>query len=425
MRMPILLAALLLAAPSASAEGPAAPASHLGVASCASGVCHGVAKPLEGASVLRNEYVTWSHFDPHAGAYRTLLSEDSRRMVTRLGIKAAEKEALCLDCHAENVPTTLRGPRFQFDDGVGCEACHGGSSGWIASHDDTPRVRHADNVAHGLVALERAEVRAPVCSACHVGGTDRFANHRLMAAGHPRLSFELDTYSELWRTSGGREHYRRDGDYRERKTESDSVTVWLAGLLESADRTLAVTASEAHAQGLFPDFALFNCYSCHRSMRLQRWRELPGLAPGSIRVNDSALVMLAIALDALDPAAAGRLRDTTNAMHRAANENLPAMREAAKRLREQIPALRQQLTARRISPADHEALLDAILAAAERGEYPDYSSAEQAAMAVTLLLARSGRPLNADPRIEALFTDLQDDERYDPARFSRILRLTR
>ena len=28
-------------------------------------------------------------------------------------------------------------------------------------------------------------------------------------------------------------------------------------------------------------------------MRLQRWREAPGLAPGSVRVNDSALVMLA------------------------------------------------------------------------------------------------------------------------------------
>jgi hypothetical protein len=425
MRKTWMLAALLLAAAPVFAQSPAAPASHLGVATCASGVCHGVAKPLEGASVLRNEYVTWSHFDPHAGAYRTLLSEDSQRMAARLGIQAAEKDPLCLDCHSENVPAARRGPRFQFDDGVGCEACHGASERWIASHDDAPRIRHADNVARGLVALERAEVRAPVCSACHVGGADRFASHRLMAAGHPRLSFELDTYSELWRTSGGREHYRRDADYRERKTESDSVAVWLAGLLESAGRTLAISASEAHAQGLFPDFALFNCYSCHRSMRLQRWQDLPGLEPGSIRVNDSALVMLAVALDALDPAAAGRLRDATNAMHRAANENLPALRAAATRLQEQIPVLRQQLAARRFSPADHGALLDAILAAAERGEYPDYSSAEQAAMAVTLLLASSGRPLDADPRIEALFADLADDERYDPARFTRILRLTR
>jgi hypothetical protein len=419
LRFPALLAALTLtAAPVTAAE---APADHLGVASCASGVCHGVAKPLEATNVLQNEYVTWSHFDPHAGAYRTLRSEDSARMAARLGIKAAEREPLCLDCHAENIPAAARGPRFQFDDGVGCEACHGASGGWIASHDDTPRVTHADNLTNGLAALERADVRAPVCAACHVGSADRHANHTLMAAGHPRLVFELDTYSELWRTSGGREHYRRDEDYGKRKTESDSISIWLSGLLESADRTLAIAASDRHSQGVFPDFALFNCYSCHRSMRLQRWREAPGLAPGSVRVNDSALVMLAAALDALDPAAAGKLREATTALHRAANDGMPAMRAAADSLRQQIPVLRRMLASRGFSAAERNAMLEAILAAAERGEYPDYAAAEQAAMAVTLLLASSGRPLDADPRIEALFTDLKDDERYDAARFSRIL----
>lgn len=422
LRRPVLLAALALAAAAAEAQNtPQAPASHLGVASCASGVCHGVAKPLESANVLRNEYVTWSHFDPHAGAYRTLRSEDSARMAARLGIQDAAREPLCLDCHAENVPVAARGPRFQFDDGVGCEACHGAASAWIASHDDTPRVTHADNLAAGLAALERADVRAPVCAACHVGSADRHANHTLMAAGHPRLVFELDTYSELWRTAGGREHYRRDDDYAKRKTESGSVATWLAGLLESADRTLAIAASDRHSQGVFPDFALFNCYSCHRSMRLQRWREAPGLAPGSVRVNDSALVMLAATLDALDPPAAARLREATTALHRAANEGMPAMRAAAEALRQQIPTLRQQLGSRRFSADERNAMLDAILAAAERGEYPDYAAAEQAAMAVTLLLASGGRPLDTDPRIEALFTDLKDDERYDAARFSRIL----
>ena len=412
---------LVLAVAPIAAQTPApAPASHLGVASCASGVCHGVAKPLDGTNVLRNEYVTWSHFDPHAGAYRTLRSEDSRRMTARLGIESAERDPGCLACHSENVPPAARGPRFQQDDGVGCEACHGAAGRWIATHDDAPRVTHADNVARGLVALERGAARAPVCAACHVGSADRFANHRLMAAGHPRLSFELDTYSELWRTSGGREHYRRDDDYRLRKTESDSVTIWLAGLFEAADRTLEIASSERHAQGVFPDFALFNCYSCHRAMRLERWMEPPGLEPGSLRVNDSALVMLAAALDVLDPAAALRLREATTALHRAANQDLPAMRHAAVSLRLLLPPLRQQVADRTTNASDRAALLDAVLAASGRGEYPDYASAEQAAMAVTLLLASSGRTLDADPRIEALFADLKDDARYDAARFRRI-----
>jgi hypothetical protein len=100
---------------------------------------------------------------------------------------------------------------------------------------------------------------------------------------------------------------------------------------------------------------------------------------------------------------------------------MPALREAAQALGGEIPALRQWFDGRRFSAADRDAMLSAILAAAERGEFPDYSAAEQAAMAVTLLLASSGRRLDSDPRIEALFADLEDDERYDPARFARVL----
>lgn len=424
MRMYLWLAAFaLLAMPSIgqTPQGIQAAANHLGVASCASGVCHGVAKPVAGSPVLRNEYVTWSHFDPHAGAFRTLRSPESTRMASRLGVASAEREPLCLDCHTNNVSTLMRGPRFQQDDGIGCEACHGASKAWIASHDDTPRVAHAQNVAHGMIALERADVRAPACAACHVGAVDRHANHRLMAAGHPRLVFELDTYSELWRTSGGREHYRRDEDYAKRKAESDSVTVWLAGLIEAASRSLEIIGDERHSKGVFPDFALFNCYSCHRSMRLQRWRDVPGLAPGSLRVNDSALVMLAAVLDAIDPARAKALRNTTTNLHRAANEGMPELRAAARALREEMPALQQRLAQQKFDTVRRDAVVKAILAAAGRGEYPDYSAAEQAAMAVTLLLARSGRSLDSDPRIEALFDDLKHDERYDAARFARIL----
>jgi len=398
-----------------------APADHLGVASCASGVCHGSAKPLQATAVLQNEYVTWSHFDPHSQSYRTLRTEKSAVMAKRLGIGAPEREPLCLSCHAENVKPASRGPRFQLDDGVGCEACHGAARGWIASHDDRPANSQADSIAHGLAALERADLRATTCAACHVGSADRLAGHSLMAAGHPRLVFELDTYSELWRTSGGREHFRRDDDYRQRKTGSGSVESWLTGLIEGARRTLELTRSEELSHGVLPEFALFNCYSCHRSMRLRRFRDLPGVVPGSLRVNDSSLVMLAAALDALDSTRAVRLRESTAGLHRAAARGMPALREAAAALLDELPVLRRELSARSFGPAVRRALLRSVLAAAERGEYPDYAAAEQAAMAVTMLLAESGLAVVSDPQVEALFADLRDDERYDALRFGRIL----
>lgn len=414
----ILAVTLTAACGPASAE---AAANHLGVASCASGVCHGSAKPLNATAVLQNEYVTWSHFDPHAEAYRTLRTEKSTLMAKRLGLGAPEREPLCLNCHAEDVKPASRGPRFQLDDGVGCEACHGASQNWIAGHDDRPAGTHADSVAHGLAALERANRRAATCASCHVSSTGRLAGHALMAAGHPRLVFELDTYSELWRTSGGREHFRRDDDYRQRKSSSGSVAFWLAGLVEGARRTLELTRSEELAGGVLPDFSLFNCYSCHRSMRLRRFRDLPGVAPGSLRVNDSALVMLAAALDALDAARAARLRQSTAVLQRAAALGMPALREASATLLAELPALQRDLDARDYGPVEREALLRAVLAAAERGEYPDYAAAEQAAMAVTMLLSESGLAIESNPEVEALFADLRDDERYDPLRFGRIL----
>ena len=81
-----------------------APDKHLGVASCASGVCHGSVQGLEVAHVLQNEYVTWTQQDKHATAYQTLLSERSRQIARNLGLANPHEAGICLDCHADNVP---------------------------------------------------------------------------------------------------------------------------------------------------------------------------------------------------------------------------------------------------------------------------------------------------------------------------------
>ena len=52
---------------------------HLGVASCASSVCHGAMLERTSTTVLQNEYVTWTRHDHHADAYNTLLTDASKR----------------------------------------------------------------------------------------------------------------------------------------------------------------------------------------------------------------------------------------------------------------------------------------------------------------------------------------------------------
>lgn len=398
---------------------------HLGVASCASSICHGSARPLNASAVQQNEYVTWSHFDPHAGAYRTLLEERSQSIARRLGIGAAHEAKLCLDCHTDSTAPAQRGPRFQLSDGIGCETCHGGAEAWIARHDDSPALPRAELERLGLSRGDNPQRRAELCVACHVGAGERFADHRLMAAGHPRLSFELDTFTELWRTSGGREHYRRDADYRERKAFPAGSATWITGLMEATQVQLAqMRGTHAQSAGGLPEFALYNCYSCHRAMRFDygEGRGLAGdLAPGSLRLDDSRFVMLSAVFAAVSPADDELLRSQTRGLHRAASDGPRALAGASAELGQWLRDAQEHGRAQPLSAAQKKLILENLVKAADRGEYADYAAAEQAAMAIVLLLAETGRDQALRPQIDALFAALADDARYDSSRFARLL----
>lgn len=397
--------------------------SHLGVASCASTTCHGAARPLSGSAVLQNEYVTWAEFDPHARAYRTLKDERSAAIARRLGIGPADSAPQCLACHAEVVAAEQRGPRFQPDDGIGCEACHGAGQNWLASHDDRAPGTRQQSLAAGLRPLNEPAVRAGLCSGCHVGDGDRLATHSMLAAGHPRLSFELDTFTELWRTSGGREHYRRDADYLERKPEPAGTQVWLTGLVA----TSIVNVDQVQAAvggGALPEFAAFNCYSCHRDMGLARWRDRtpqPGGAPGALRLNDSSLRLLWTAVSRTHPAWSSGLKGAVERLQAAANSDRSSIAAAAGVLRGHLGAFNVATGSGSGLAADQQAMLTAILVAAGSGEYPDYATAEQAAMGVVILLGDAAASVAQQRDIDALFAALDDDSVFDRVRFARIL----
>lgn len=408
----IVVACLVLAS--------AAAAQSVGVATCASSLCHGSATPLAARDVLQNEYVTWSHFDPHGRAYRVLLEPEAKAMARRLGIRAPHEAQECLACHAEVVPPEKRGPKFQMTDGVGCEGCHGAAGRWLASHVRAPEVTHADNVANGLVALERAEVRAAICMGCHVGDARRLATHRMMAAGHPRLTFELDTYTELWRTAGGREHYRRD-------MSASAVGTWLIGLGEATRRVLELAEARSIARGL-PEFAVYACYSCHRSLKLADWNEREteyrggdDLPPGALRLPDGAARALIAVGRALDAPAAGALALALNDAQRAANDDPARLPAAARSVDAATREVVQSLLSMRWTAAERKAALNGLADAARRGAFPDYAAAEQAAMGMVLLLVELDLERGSRADIERLFAALEDDAAYDRARFGAAL----
>ena len=412
--------ALLAALASLPASGFAEPpVQRQGVASCAQSFCHGSARPLTASRVLQNEYVTWSNFDPHARALDVLRNERSRQIARRLGLASAYDAPACRACHADNVPATLQGPRYQASDGIGCETCHGSAQRWIAQHSQADTT-HAQNLQRGLVALEQASVRARVCSSCHVGDKNRLATHAMMAAGHPRLAFELDTFSEIWRTRGGREHYRRDADYLARKGDSMGLRVWFAGLVQSAQLRLDVVEGHVRSAGLLPDFAIYNCYSCHRSMRTERWSEGESsqLPPGEVRFDSSAVRMLIAVFDGLKLPLAGDLRSAELQWQRAASD-AKSLPEAQRKLAAVLQRAAQSGAAVQ-SRGAARAMLDSLVASAQRGDYPDYNAAEQAAMGMVVLLAEQGADRHSRPDIDALFKAMEDDSRYDARRFAEL-----
>lgn len=392
-----------------------APQDHLGVATCASGVCHGSVRARDATNVAQNEYVIWTRRDRHRAAYNTLLTDDSKRIAKNLGLKSAHEADMCLDCHADNVAVEKRGERFQIDDGVGCEACHGGGETYISTHVDDAAT-HASNVADGLYETAEPRSRAKLCLSCHLGTSDKLASHDIMGAGHPRIAFELDTFGWLQPA-----HYIVDSDYRERKWAGSSVEVWTVGQIEAARQTLDLIKGRLRTGGLFPELALFDCHACHTPMSEQGWAKSgSALPPGSVRLNDANFVMLYAIASVFDKDAEKGIKQGMSRLHRAVNkgQNFDA---AMSQILAQLNQLDVKVDGSSILGRSDE-LIKAILKTTTRSPMVDYVAAEQAVMAVDMLLSATGRRNGHADWLDRAYESLSDEDKFDSQRFSRVIR---
>lgn len=391
--------------------------AHLGPATCATSQCHGKSSPQADRNVDLNEYTTWIDSDRHSIAYRTLQTEESQRIAAKLGISRAESADICLDCHADNAPADKQGPKFKISDGVGCEACHGGSGKWIESHTD-PDATHAKNLAAGMIATENAEVRAQVCLSCHLGNKDKFATHVIMGAGHPRLSFELDLFS-----ANQPAHYTVDADYVERKGSIPSFNIWLTGQIESAEQYVKVGIERLHdGVGMFPDFAFFDCQSCHHSLKSPRWtkQRSDGVQPGSLRLHMPNLVVLdavARALGAEDIQQA--LRSAKVSTINSAQVGQPDFVRAAQGMLNNLAAARESW-AREFSRDEIDAVRRTLLANAAADRASDYAEAEQIYYSVESLCYTLDELDRCSGPLDQLFEAISDSDTYSPRRFARL-----
>ena len=408
----LVLAPLAFAQPLPEGDGRI----HEGVATCASAVCHGRVNAADDETVWLNEYRVWLRQDYHSRAYRTLMTEQSQTIAAKLGLPAAHTADICLDCHADNVPAERRGTRFQIDDGVGCEACHGGAGEWLESHAERG-TSHADNIAKGLYPTDRPEARAELCLSCHMGTRDKFATHRIMGAGHPRLSFELETFSVNQPA-----HYSVDDDYIERKGEPDNVAMWLSGLAMNSAALLDLLASDAYpGNALFPELSFFQCHACHHGMDDLRWQRdarAPALAPGSVRLNDGPLTVLLPALAVLAPERAAGIASQLQALHAAAETDLQALRDTASDLSSTLSAVAATLADRRFDASLQRSLRRELLEESAADQFGYFTAAEQAFLAIETLSIALGDSESLAPRLDALFEALGSETSYVPDQYA-------
>ncbi|MBM85938.1 MAG: hypothetical protein CMM47_07945 [Rhodospirillaceae bacterium] len=356
---------------------------HIGVTSCAGSTCHGATSPWENSTVLQNEYITWSQKDPHGTkAYKVLLNDESKRIAKNLGLANAHEADLCLDCHADNAPKNKRGRFFQISDGVGCEACHGGAERWLGIHVSGV-ASHQDNIKAGLYATEDPVARAELCLSCHFGDDKKFVTHQIMGAGHPRMSFELDTFTAIQPA-----HYVVDKDYLKRKKVANGIRTWAIGQAIALKRRVDAAASPDRGwDGLFPELVLFDCQACHHPLTAPTWQPRPstGLSPGVVRFDDSNLLMLAVIASHVDGELGVTLKQQTKALHGSVLKGADAYKAAANALKQTADTLVAKFASRNFGKDDIAALMNGVLAEAAAAEFSDYAGAEQATMALSAI----------------------------------------
>lgn len=364
-----------------------------GVASCAGSTCHGRAEG-NGAVVRQDEIATWqepsSPSGAHSRAYAVLAGRRGQQIAASLGLGAATQAPACLGCHATYAPAAQRGAKFTLGDGVGCETCHGPAGGsWLAEHYALPAT-HASNVAAGLTPLDNPKARANICLDCHYGSSKpgQFVTHAMMAAGHPRISFELDLFSAL------QQHHNIDGDYTARKGAPNAVRFWAVGQAEAVRRSTSLIAQPKFAmEGAFPQFTFYDCHSCHRTIADGPQRKLTfELNParpipfGNPPFNDENIIMLSAVAGALVPSEAAAFQTASREFHRAMGAGSGEARAAAQALSGRAGALADALSARAYANADAFKVIAIIAGEATAPRFTDYAGSVQAVMAIDTLL---------------------------------------
>ena len=437
-----VLCLCLLPAHSASKD-TTEPGKYIGPGSCAATSCHGSVKPVAGSRILQNEYSTWILQDKHSRAYNALTGEVGERMarILKLGSKAEEAQK-CLVCHALYTTPEQRGRPFELADGVSCENCHGPASAWLGPHT-TKDWPHEKSVAMGMHDTRNVIHRTEKCLECHLGTKNKFVDHEMIAAGHPDLYFELDSFCAVMPR-----HWKMPRESAPGKPEEQAawtgVRDWSTGqavqLRAEMDRLVWRARNErSDKKDPWPEYSELSCFACHHALGPAKdsWRQehgYEGRRAGDPGWNSSRYVVFRLLAKQIDSGNGQELDKqvliVSNEMSKL-NPDRAVVVSAASAAAPLAQQIAERLAGMQYDQAITLRMMQRITDDAENIAVADERAAEQAAMALDALYiayAKDTKPANdAEIRaaINVLFQQLEYPSSYNADQFASALRRIR
>jgi hypothetical protein len=435
----------LLLAFAAAGRAQDSAGKYIGPGSCAATSCHGAVRPVAGSRILQNEYSTWILQDKHSRAYQALTGEVGERMarILKLGAKA-EDSPKCLACHALYAAPEQRGRAFEISEGVSCENCHGPAQGWLGQHTARDSAeKHAESVRLRMVDTRNVITRTEKCLECHLGTKSKFVDHEMIAAGHPDLYFELDSFSAVmprhWRQPrlGASGQPAEDAAWAGVREWSTGQAVQLRAALERL--VWRAKGERSDGKNIWPEYSELSCFACHHALGPagSSWRQEHGYAgrrPGDPAWNSSRYAVFRILAAQVDSDRAAELdRDLSavSAEMSKLNPDREAVAAAASAAAPVAQRFAERLAAMPYNAALALKLLQRITENADAIALADERAAEQATMALDSLYiaySKNSAPSNgAEVRaaINGLFQQLQNPSSYNADQFASALRKLR
>ncbi len=400
---------------------------YVGPGSCSAVACHGGIEPRSVTRVLQNEYSTWVTRDKHAHAYTALTEPLGEQIAQTLQLGPAEKAQRCLVCHALDVPATQQARKFDIADGVSCESCHGPASRWIGPHIQA-NAQHAQMVALGLYDNRNLVLRTQRCLTCHLGAPGLSVDHELIAAGHPDLRFELDSFTAVepphWVEKDAAGHPLNDPLFGTR--------AWAIGQAVALQASMQRLVRSARS-GAWPEFSEMDCISCHHSLTGPlSWRQrsgYPGHRAGDPPYNLSRYVLFQHLANDVDPSTNAELdQAATRVAHlvTSMSPDRPAVVAAAARAAELSATLANELQNATYDRARTERLLRAISADADNISLEGERTAEQATMTLDSLYIADANAGGKNPEtraaIDGLYKLVSNPSAYSAPQFAAQLK---